>query len=188
MKFLFPLIVGAGAFALSFTPPAVHAATIIGEMSFTQGGAHVFDATLSPTTIPSATPLGALQIVAGSARVSVYGTDGDFGSAIGETVVFTPVTYQFSDTGLLWTAGVFQFFAQSAVINEVGNAFHLHTTGFLRSPNFEDTPAIWVFTTQGNLSTVTWTSNVTVVPEPSMWMAGAALQTCWFVFRRKRTA
>lgn len=179
----------ACAFVLTFAgfSQTAEAVAIIGEMSFSYGGVGLMDSTLSATTIPSGTPVAALDFVAGStASVSFFATDGQYSSAVHSTVVFKATPYQFSDIGLLWSAGGFDFYSLSAVGVNSGDAYRLYSNGFVRAAGFDDTPALWILTTQGKKNTVTWTSSLITVPEPST--TAIAIPAILLLLRRRRTA
>lgn len=188
MKF----ILSPAAIVLGFAPaiftPAAHAAAIIGEMSFTQGGLNLLDSTLTATTIPSSDAIAALLFIASpSAKVSYFGTSGDYSGAINANVVFQAAPFRFTDgPGLLWTAGAFQFFSESTTAFESDGALRVYVAGFVRAANYDDTPGVWVLTTQGVHTEVTWTSAINTIPEPSITLSAAG--AAFLLLRRRRTA
>lgn len=186
MKSSFSPILCTLVLAFAGVSQTARAVAVIGEMSFSYGGVTLMDSTLTATTIPAGTAIAALQFAANSsASVSFFATGGNYASAIHQNVVFKLSPYQLADTGLLWTAGDFEFHTLSAVSVNSGDAYRLYSTGFVRAAGFEDTPALWILTTQGSKETVTWTSNLVTVPEPSTPVI--AIPAIWFLLRRKRT-
>ena len=188
MKPLFFSAALAIGLSLAAFSPVAHAATIVGNMSFTKGGLVLLDSSLSATTIPSGNSLEALQFIsAPSAGVSFFGTNGDYASVVNANVVFQASPYVFSGSPtLLWTAGAFEFYSQSAVALELGGTLRVYVSGFVRAPNFDDTPATWVLTTQGVNSTVAWTSSINTIPEPTVPLIAGVLSVV--LLRRRRSA
>ncbi len=186
------LLSGASLLGLAFAAPAASAAFVMGAMSFANGGLILRDAAANPTTIPSPGPVASLEFLVNpqDPEVSPYGTQGDYASAIGAMVVFNANPFSFTDTGLLWTAGAFEFYAQSTTSAEFPLTLHIFVTGFVRAAGFDDTTAVWVLTTQGTTSSATWSSSVQTIPEPSatLGLFGFAFLTGCAVFRRQRRA
>ena len=149
----------------AFFAPTSQAAFINGNMSFNGGGVSPLASNGTAITIPSATPIAGLDFL-GTATVSPFGTDGDYSSAIGGNVTFVMDPYYFSNAGLLWSAGMFDFYVSSAFGVERSNTLDVFGTGVVKAPGFDDTPGTWVLTTQGTTKVMTWSSAIaTSVPD-----------------------
>jgi hypothetical protein len=186
-------IIGTALAAMALAS-AVQAASVIGSINFSSGGGGgviLQDAGgLATTLIPNAAGIQSWlvpQVDVGS---------GSFTSVLSGEPVLMPLSWIFTPStplSPLWTIDGpdnFAFHLASAIVELQTDVLLISGTGTLTSSNFDDTPAIWLFSTQGTATEdkYGWSSTTTAIPEfgtPALFSA-ALLGGC-FLRRRNPT-
>ena len=180
------------AFAAVALGSTAHAASIIGSINFSSGGngGIILQDSVGNVTVNPLLAVGVQSWL----FPKVDTRSGSFISVPnGQSVTFSQpwIFNPSSPMTPLWTIvgfGNFTFNLASSVTKLQDNDFLLiEGTGTLTGDNFDDTPGIWFFTTQGPAteSKFSWSSSTTAVPEGSTaaLLAGAMLTVC---FLRRR--
>jgi PEP-CTERM motif len=155
------------------------AATISGDITFTG------KATLN------AAPSTAVSINSYSG-LTVDDASGDYTTALGQTVTFSPFT--FAPSGAvsgLWSVGGFTYNLSSVTTVTrtpiAGGATLLTIAGLgtVTGNGFTPTPSSFSFTFQGKKATAAFTAYTTAVPEPTSWALVSGLGLAGFAFYRR---
>ena len=124
-----------------------------------------------------------------------YGNTGDYGGVFSSNVQFNDFSFKPNLNPSPVTLWSFTFsnktydFNMSSVnyyVSPDGSSLTLVGTGMLGITGFDDTLGSWIFTTQGNNSTLTFSATAAPVPEPStLLLIGSGLVGIFSLGRRR---
>jgi hypothetical protein len=105
----------------------------------------------------------------------------------GDATVFDLTDIQFASPGTIYEGGGFEFVATSFFgFDNEGDARGFRANGIIRALGFDDTPGMFSFSTQDDLTNVSFSSTTTVIPLPaSVLMLLGALGGLAFIGKRR---